>query len=56
MLSYDALDIKAKYQLSWFDSLIVASVLRTDCHILYSEDLHNGLVLEGKMRVINPFV
>lgn len=55
-LSYAALDINTKYQLSWYDSLIVASSLQANCHILYSEDLHNGLVLEGKMRVINPFV
>ena len=30
--------------------------LEADCHILYSEDLHHGLVVENRMKIINPFI
>ncbi len=50
-----ALDIKARYQLGWYDSLIVVSALESDCEFLHSEDLHDGLVIENSLTVINPF-
>ena len=54
-LSFKALDLKARYQLSWFDSLIVAAALEAECDILYTEDLHDGLVIEQTLTVKNPF-
>ena len=47
--------ISNKYQLSWWDSLIVASALENNCEILYSEDMQDGLVIESKLTIINPF-
>jgi predicted nucleic acid-binding protein len=32
-----------RYQLSTYDAMIVASALQTDCRLLYSEDMHNGM-------------
>jgi len=51
-----ALDIKSRYQYSYWDSLIIATALILDCTILYSEDLHHNQVIEQKMRIINPFM
>lgn len=48
--------IVERYKLSFYDSVIVASALRTDCRILYSEDLQHGQVIERQLRVINPFL
>ncbi|MCL2041586.1 MAG: PIN domain-containing protein [Bacteroidales bacterium] len=45
-----------RYDFQLFDSIIVASALEADCHILYSEDLHHGLVVENRMKIINPFI
>ena len=45
-----------RYDFQIFDSIIVASALETNCHILYSEDLQHGLVLEKRMEIINPFI
>jgi predicted nucleic acid-binding protein len=45
-----------RYRLSHWDSTIVAAALLAECEILYTEDLHHGMVFEGKLRVINPFV
>jgi predicted nucleic acid-binding protein len=50
-----ALDLMEKYRLSWFDALILATALDNNCTIIYSEDLQDGLLLEQRMRVINPF-
>lgn len=50
-----ALDLMEKYRLSWFDALILATALDSNYTIIYSEDLQDGLLLEQRMRVINPF-
>lgn len=50
-----ALDLMEKYRLSWFDALILATALDSNCTMIYSEDLQDGLLLEQRMRVINPF-
>jgi predicted nucleic acid-binding protein len=46
--------IEDRHGLSWWDSLIVASALAQDCRTLLTEDLQDGLEIEG-MRVLNPF-
>ncbi|MDJ1177996.1 PIN domain-containing protein [Roseofilum sp. BLCC_M91] len=51
-----ALDIKSRYQYSYWDSLIIATALILDCTILYSEDLHHDQIIEQKMKIINPFM
>ena len=48
--------IAAKYGYSMFDGLIAASALEAECQTLYSEDLHDGQVIEGRLTVRNPFV
>ena len=45
-----------RYDFQLFDSIIVASALEANCHVLYSEDLHHGLVVENRMKIINPFL
>jgi len=50
----DAFRIRAKYQVSFWDSLIVASALDNKCTLLYSEDMHHGLLIDNKLKVINP--
>ena len=48
--------IAATYGYSMFDGLIVASALEAECETLYSEDLQDGQVIEGRVTVRNPFV
>ena len=50
------LDVRERYGFSWWDSLIVAAALEAGCTELYSEDLQDDQVIEGRLRVINPFV
>lgn len=50
-----ALRIKERYQLSYWDSSILAAALELGCHTVYSEDLNHGQSYAG-IRVINPFI
>ena len=50
-----ACDLVQKYDFQLFDSIIVASALEAECDILYSEDLHHGLIVENKLTILNPF-
>jgi predicted nucleic acid-binding protein len=50
-----ALNITERYQFSYFDSLIVASAVETQCDRLYSEDLNNGQCIDEQLTIINPF-
>ncbi len=43
------------YKFSFYDSLIISSALESNCSILYSEDLQNGQIIEGRLKIINPF-
>jgi predicted nucleic acid-binding protein len=44
-----------RYGLSVYDAMIAASALHADCDTLWSEDMQDGLVLDGRLRVVNPF-
>jgi predicted nucleic acid-binding protein len=44
-----------RYGLSVYDGLIVGAALAADCDILWSEDMHHGLLVHGRLRIINPF-
>ncbi len=49
------LGIAQRYQLSIYDSMIVAAACLSQCEILYSEDMHHGLVINDQLRIQNPF-
>ncbi|MDX1959028.1 MAG: PIN domain-containing protein [Leptospiraceae bacterium] len=51
----NAWELKNKYNLSYWDSIVVSSALISECKVLYSEDMQNGLLVEGKLKIINPF-
>jgi len=46
--------IQDRFQLSWWDALIVSSAQVMDCSYLLTEDLQDNQKL-GDLRVINPF-
>ena len=50
----EALHLKDKHRLSWYDSLIVAAAMEGDCHVLYSEDLQHGQRF-GNLQIESPF-
>jgi predicted nucleic acid-binding protein len=50
-----ASDLRQNYRLSYWDSLIVAAALKSNSTILYSEDMQDGLVVENRLTIQNPF-
>jgi predicted nucleic acid-binding protein len=48
--------LRAKYNISFWDSLIVASAIENKCTILYTEDLHHSQLIAGRLRILNPFI
>ena len=47
--------LAAKYQLSVYDSMIVSAALIAGCTTLWTEDMHDGLLVEDRLRIVNPF-
>ena len=48
------LEVQNRFQLSFYDALIVAAALEAGCDRLWSEDLQDGLRI-GRLQVENPF-
>jgi predicted nucleic acid-binding protein len=49
------LALAERYELSTYDAMIAASALHADCDTLWSEDMQDGIVLDGRLRIANPF-
>jgi predicted nucleic acid-binding protein len=50
-----ASELRSQYGFSFWDGLIVASALIYGASVLYSEDMHNGLVVSKQLKIVNPF-
>ena len=51
----EALRLAERYRYTIFDALVVAAALRADCGVLWSEDMQDGLVIDRRLRIVNPF-
>jgi predicted nucleic acid-binding protein len=51
---FEALRLRARHRISWYDSLIVAAAIAGRCERIYSEDFQSGRKLEG-ILIENPF-
>lgn len=49
-----AVDLHERYQISFWDAMILQSAARLGCAVLWSEDLNAGQRYQG-VRVLNPF-
>jgi predicted nucleic acid-binding protein len=49
------LALAERYDLSIYDAMIAASALHADCDTLWSEHMQHGLVLDSRLRIVNPF-
>jgi len=50
-----ALRIAVEYGYHIYDALVAAAALQANCTTLYSEDLQDGQVIDGRITVRNPF-
>jgi predicted nucleic acid-binding protein len=44
-----------RYRLSVYDAMIASAALLAECDTLFSQDLQDGLLINGRLRVVNPF-
>ena len=49
-----AASIRHDYHFSYWDSLIIASALQSNCEIIYSEDMQHGLNVYNQLLICNP--
>ena len=54
-LHHLGLRLAERYRLSVYDAMIAAAALTAECDTLYSEDMHDGLLIDGRVRIVNPF-
>jgi predicted nucleic acid-binding protein len=50
-----ALRIAEKHGYNNYDALVVSAALEAGCATLYSEDLHDGQIIDGQLTIRNPF-
>lgn len=50
-----ALKLKDRYQFQYYDALIVATALENNCTVVYSEDMQHEMLIDGNLKIINPF-
>ena len=44
-----------RYGFSVYDAMIVSAALTSGCERLLSEDMQHGMVVENRLRIVNPF-
>jgi predicted nucleic acid-binding protein len=50
-----ALRLAEQHGFHIYDALIVVAALEADCVTLYTEDLQDGQVIDGRLTIRNPF-
>jgi predicted nucleic acid-binding protein len=50
-----ALELIERHSLSVYDALIVAAALEAGCTTLWTEDMQHGQLIDGRLRLCNPF-
>ena len=51
-----ALALARRHRWHIYDALIVAAALEAGCSTLYTEDLQDGRVIDGRLTIVNPFL
>src|SRR5688572_15776514 len=49
------LRIAAQYRFHIYDAFVAAAALEAECTTLYSEDLQEGQIIDGRLTIRNPF-
>jgi predicted nucleic acid-binding protein len=50
-----ALRLAERYGFAMFDALMVATASKAGCTTLWSKDMQDGMLIDGKLRIANPF-
>ncbi|HEV2531173.1 PIN domain-containing protein [Phenylobacterium sp.] len=50
-----ALEFAERYRLGIYDAQILAAARLADCDVVYSEDMQDGLKVDGALQIRDPF-
>jgi len=50
-----SISLAERYRLQLFDALMLAVALRAGCTTFLSEDMHDGLVIDDRLTISDPF-
>jgi predicted nucleic acid-binding protein len=50
-----ALTLAERYSLALFDALMLAAALQAGSDTIWSEDMQDGMVVDARLRIANPF-
>jgi len=50
------IDIARRYGFSIYGSMNVAAAMKSDCHVVFSEDMQHGQIIDGQVKITNPFL
>ena len=51
-----ARSVAQRYQLAFYDALLLAAAMLDNCDRFYSEDMQHGMVIDGTLTITNPFL
>ena len=51
-----ALEIKEQYGYSFYDCVMLSSALEANCSTILTEDMSNGQIIDGTLKIVNPFI
>lgn len=49
------LSLARRHDFAIYDAMIVAAALAAECGTLWSEDMHDGMVVDNRLTIRNPF-
>ena len=49
------LHLAERHKLAVYDAMVVAAALEAGCTTLWSEDMHDGLMVDDRLTIRNPF-
>jgi predicted nucleic acid-binding protein len=49
------LRLAERHSFAIFDALMIAAALKAGSRTLWSEDMQDGMIIEGRLRIANPF-
>ena len=52
----NAIELKERYRYSYYDCLMLASALEAGCNLILTEDMNDNQIIDGKLKITNPFI
>lgn len=51
-----AVRLAGRYRISFYDALLLAVAMESGARTFYTEDMQHGLVVDGSLTIVNPFL